>query len=230
RELGNQLEKLEAQAEVAGRYRALQEEGEQKQHALWLLKEDNAKQDQKNKFAAIEQAQTELAAATASLRAGESALESRRQAHYSAGDTVHAAQGLLFEAGAQVSRLEAEIRHVVDSRNRVQARRDQLQAQLQEWADQQSHCTEQIAQAEAELETSAGRTEEFRARAEEAQGHLPDIESRLRLAAVTRDQLRSVLARVQQDLALVAQTQRDADRQLQALELRKERLEQDLRN
>ncbi len=230
RELENQLQKLEAQAEVARRYRALQEDGEQKQHALWLLKESNARRDQQEKFLAIEQAQTELEAATASLRAGESALESRRQAHYSAGDTVHAAQGLLFEAGAQVSRLEAEIRHVVDSRNRVQARRDQLQAQLQEWADQQSHCTEQIAQAEAELETSAGRTEEFRARAEEAQGHLPNIESRLRLAAGTRDQLRSVLARVQQDLALVAQTQRDADRQLQALELRKERLEQDLRN
>ncbi len=230
RELESQLEKLEAQAEVAQRYRSLQEDGELKQHALWLLKENNARQDQQEKFLAIEQAQTELEGATASLRAGESALESRRQAHYAAGDTVHTAQGLLFEAGAQVSRLEAEIRHVVDSRNRVQARRDQLQAQLQEWADQQSHCTDQIAQAEADLETAAARTEESRASAEDAQAHLPDIESKLRLAAVSRDELRGVLARVEQDLALVAQTQRDADRQLQALELRKERLEQDLRN
>lgn len=230
RELESQLEKLEAQAEVAQRYRSLQEDGELKQHALWLLKENNARQDQQEKFLAIEQAQTELEGATASLRAGESALESRRQAHYAAGDTVHTAQGLLFEAGAQVSRLEAEIRHVVDSRNRVQARRDQLQAQLQEWADQQSHCTDQIAQAEADLETAAARTEESRASAEDAQAHLPDIESKLRLAAVSRDELRGVLARVEQDLALVAQTQRDADRQLQALELRKERLEQELRN
>ncbi|MFW7340045.1 chromosome segregation protein SMC [Pollutimonas sp. H1-120] len=230
RELTSQLEKLEGQAEVAQQYRALQEDGEQKQHALWLLKESNAREEQQAKFLAIEQAQTELEAATAGLRAGESALESRRQAHYAAGDAVHAAQGLLFEAGAQVSRLEAEIRHVVDSRNRVQARRGQLQEQLQEWADQQAHCIEQIAQAESDLEAAAARTEEARVQADDAQAKLPSIETQLRSAAASRDEMRSVLARVEQDLALVAQAQRDADRQLQTLELRKERLEQELRD
>ncbi|MGB6105249.1 MAG: AAA family ATPase, partial [Pusillimonas sp.] len=229
RELGSQLEKLESQAEVAAKYRALQQDGEQKQHALWLLKERSAQEEQKSKFAAIEQAQIELEAATASLRAGEAALESRRQAHYAAGDAVHAAQGLLFEAGAQVSRLEAEIRHVVDSRNRVQARREQLQQQMQEWADQQTHCTEQIAQAEADQESAAARTEELRGQADEAQGHLPDIESKVRSAALSRDEMRGVLARVEQELALVAQAQREADRQLQALEQRQERLDQELR-
>ncbi|QAA92776.1 chromosome segregation protein SMC [Pollutimonas thiosulfatoxidans] len=229
RELNNQLEKLEAQAQVAQQYRGLQEDGERKQHALWLLKESQAREDQQAKFLAIEQAQTELEAAVAGLRAGESALESRRQAHYAASDAVHAAQGLLFEAGAQVSRLEAEIRHVVDSRNRVQARRTQLEGQLQEWADQQTHCTEQIAQAELDLETAQARTEEARNQAEQAESALPDIETRVRNAAAARNDMRGVLARVEQELALVAQTQRDADRQLQALELRQERLELELR-
>lgn len=228
RELGSQLEKLESQAEVAQQYRSLQEEGEQKQHALWLQKESKAKEDQKAKFLEIERAQTELEAAMAGLRAGESALESRRQAHYAASDAVHAAQGLLFEAGAQVSRLEAEIRHVVDARNRLQTRRSQLQVQMQEWADQQTHCTEQIAQAQADLEEAAARTEEARARADQAQGSLPDIESRVRAAAASRDQMRIALAKVEQELALVGQAQRDADRQIQALELRQERLEQEL--
>ncbi len=229
RELGSQLEKLEGQAEVAQQYRGLQEEGEQKQHALWLLRESKAREDQQAKFLAIEQAQTELEQSIAGLRAGESALESRRQAHYAASDAVHAAQGLLFEAGAQVSRLEAEIRHVVDSRNRVQARRNQLQEQMQEWADQQTHCTEQIEQAQAELEAAAARTEESRAAVEDAQAHLPDIETRVRMASASRDEMRGVLAKVEQELALAAQVQRDADRQLQALELRQERLEQELR-
>lgn len=230
RELGSQLEKLETQAEVAKRYRELQADGELKQHALWLMKESNAKEDQRAKFVAIEQAQTELEASMAGLRAGESTLESRRQAHYAASDAVHAAQGQLYEAGAQVSRLEAEIRHVVDSRNRVQARRAQLQEQLQEWADQQAHCAEQIAQAEADLEAAAARTEESRARAEQAQMQLPDVESRVRGAATARDEMRSALAALEQQLALVAQAQRDADRQLQALENRQERLEQELRD
>lgn len=229
RELGSQLEKLESQAEVAQQYRSLQQEGEQKQHALWLQKETKAKEDQKARFVAIEQAQTELEAAMAGLRAGESALESRRQAHYAASDAVHAAQGQLYEAGAQVSRLEAEIRHVVDARNRLQSRRAQLQVQVQEWADQQTHCAEQIAQAEADLEEAAARTEEARARAEQAQGNLPDIESQVRAAAASRDQMRSALAKVEQELALVAQAQRDADRQVQSLEMRQERLEHELR-
>ncbi|NGM87370.1 chromosome segregation protein SMC [Parapusillimonas sp. SGNA-6] len=230
RELSSQLDKLESQARVAQQYRDLQLEGEEKQHALWLLKESKAKEDQKAKFLAIEQAHTELEAATASLRASELALESRRQAHYAAGDAVHAAQGLLFEAGAQVSRLEAEIRHVVDSRNRLQSRRSQLEGQLQEWADQQTHCTEQIGQAEADLEAAIARTEEGRAQVEEAQARLPDVEIRVRSAAASREGLRSTLARVEQELALVAQAQRDADRQLQALELRRERLDEELRN
>ncbi|KAG1433210.1 hypothetical protein G6F57_022328 [Rhizopus arrhizus] len=41
--------------------------------------------------------------------------------------------------------------------------------------------------------------------------------------------MRAALARVEQNLALVAQTQRDADRQMQVLEQRRERLQQELR-
>ncbi|RIY39207.1 chromosome segregation protein SMC [Neopusillimonas maritima] len=229
-ELTGQLDKLEAQAEVAARYRSLQEEGEQKQHALWWLKETNARQEQQAKFLAIEQAQTELESAIAGLRAGESALESRRQAHYAAADAVHAAQGQLFEAGAQVSRLEAEIRHVVDSRNRVQARRGQLQQQIQEWTDQKNHCIEQLAQSEDELQAALARIDETRGLAEEAAGALPDIDVRVRAAGSSRDELRGVLARVEQNLALVAQAQRDADRQLSTLDQRRERLEQEMRD
>src|SRR3546814_3575453 len=41
--------------------------------------------------------------------------------------------------------------------------------------------------------------------------------------------MRGVLARVEQELALVAQSQRESDRQLQSLEQRQERLDQELR-
>ncbi|MDQ2139651.1 chromosome segregation protein SMC [Alcaligenaceae bacterium A4P071] len=229
RELGAQLEKLEAQAEVARQYRDLQGDGERKQHALWFLKEVAAREERERKAREIDQAQTELEGAIAGLRAGEAAVESRRQAHYAASDALHAAQGGLYEANAQVSRLEAEIRHVVESRNRVQMRRDQLQAQIAEWTSQREHCAEQIAQAEEDLATGAARTEEARARAEDAQAALPAVETKVRDAAVARDAMRAGLARVEQNLALAAQTQRDADRQLQVLEQRRERLQQELR-
>ncbi len=228
RELDSQLERLDAQAEVAQRYRALQAEGEQKQHLLWFLKEINARQDQQARFLAIEQAQTELESAIAELRASEAALETQRQAHYDAGDAVHAAQGLLFEAGAQVSRLEAEIRHVVDTRNRAQARQAQLQQQRHEWIEQLEHSSQEIEQAHIDLDMAAAASEEARAKVEHAQERLPDLENAVRHDASGRDEIRRVLARLEQDLALVAQTQRDADRQVQNLDMRHERLSREL--
>ncbi len=229
RELTAQLEKLESQAEVAREYRTLQAEGESKQNALWFLKEAAAHQERDRTQQDIERAHTELEASMAGLRASEAALESRRQAHYAAGDAVHAAQGQLYEANAKVSSLEAEIRHVVESRNRVLTRRTQLETQMAEWATQQEHCQAQIQEGEEELMTSAARAEEARELAQAAQEGLPDIEARVRQAAAEREELRANLARVEQSLALVAQTQRDSDRQLQALELRRERLALELK-
>ena len=228
RELTSQLEKLESQAEVAREYRALQAEGEGKQNALWFLKEAAAHEERARTQQDIERAQTALEASMASLRASEAALEARRQAHYAAGDAVHAAQGLLYESNAKVSSLEAEIRHVVESRNRVQTRRAQLQAQMTEWDAQKEHCFAQIQEGQEELTTSASRAEQARELALAAQEGLPDIEARVRHAAAQREEMRTSLARFEQSLALVAQTQRDSDRQLQTLELRRERLQQEL--
>ena len=229
RELETQLDKLESQAEVAQRYRELQADGEKKQHALWLQKESAARDDRKRKEVEIEKAQAELEGAIASLRAGEAELEERRQAHYAASDAVHAAQGQLYEANARVSSLEAEIRHVVDARNRYQSRKGQLDEQIAEWDAQREHCLEQIAIGEEEIAAGAARAEEARIAAEEAQAGLPDIDARVREAAAQRDSMRSATARVEQDLALVAQAQRDADRQMQMLDQRRERLDQELR-
>lgn len=229
RELDTQLEKLEAQAEVARHYRALQEEGERKQTFLWYVREQAARDEQRARAHETEQAQNELEAAIAALRAGETDLESRRQAHYAASDAVHAAQGRMYEANAQVSTLEAEIRHVVDSRNRLQARQAQLQAQMEEWQAQREHCEGQIAATEEELETGAALTEEAQIAAVQAQDELPEIERQVRDAASRRDGLRAELSKLEQQLALSAQAQRDADRQLQDLAVRRERLEQESR-
>ena len=227
RELNSQLEKLEAQAEVATRYRELQADGEKA--AFAVVPEGNRRARRtRPQGQEMLQAQNELEAAIAGLRAGEAELESRRQAHYAASDAVHSAQGQLYEANAQVSRLEAEIRHVVDSRNRLQARREQLQQQIAEWNTQREHCTEQIAQAEDDLATGAARTEERAPPPRTPRRRCPTSSSACAKPPAA-DEMRAALARVEQNLALVAQSQRDADRQMQALEQRRERLQQELR-
>ncbi len=225
RELSGQLEKLESQAEVAGTYRGLQEEGELKQQALWLLREESALASRQDLAVQIEQAQARFEEAVARLRALEADLEARRAGHFEANDAVHQAQGRVFEAGALVSRLEAEIRHVVEARNRLQARRTQLQAQMQEWGDQQGHCQGAIEEVRAQIEEAAARAETLAAQAEESQASLPRLDAQLRETAERRDALRGTLSRIEQDLALAAQAQRDADGQWRALEDRRLRLE-----
>jgi chromosome segregation protein len=64
----------------------------------------------------------ELESRMADLRRVEADLETIRQAHYAAGDQVNQAQGKLYEASAEVGRLEAEIRFVVEGRQRVEQR------------------------------------------------------------------------------------------------------------
>lgn len=226
-ELEKQLTKLEAQAEVATHYRHLQEEGEKKQLALWLNREENALQDQQRKNAEIEAAQTELEGAMAELRAIESEVEKHRQAHYAASDLVHKAQTNYYEANTQVSRLEAEIRHVVDARQRLNMRRAQLTSKIQEWQEQFEHCEEQIVHIEEELAIGVERLEDAKLQEEEYRGQLPDLEDKVKNASKQREQIRQVLSGIEQNLALLGQQQQDINRQLQTLEMRKERLEKE---
>src|SRR5690606_24533414 len=95
RELDTQLEKLESQARVAADYRALQDEGELKQHALWLLREQAARESRQSLAVETEQAQAQLESAVAGLRSLEADLETRRAAHFEASERVHQAQGQL---------------------------------------------------------------------------------------------------------------------------------------
>lgn len=223
-ELEKQLSRLQAQAEVATRYRALQAEGEKKQFALWLNREENALHEQQRKTVEMQAAQTELEGSMASLRAIESEVENRRQAHYQASDAVHKAQTHYYEANTQVSRLDAEIRHVVDARQRLGTRRAQLNTKIQEWQEQFEHCETQIEQINEELAMSAERLEDAKLNEEELRGQLPDLESQVKQASLEREKMRATLAGIEQNLALVGQQQQDAHRQLQSLEMRKERL------
>ncbi len=225
RELNSQLDKLEQQAQVASHYRDLQQEGQLKQHALWLLREQAAHEEQSRLTQKTEQAEQALEQATASLRQAEAELESRRQAHYAASDSVHQAQGHLYEANAKVSSLEAEIRHIIDARQRIESRQAQLGEQTEQWQAQVEHCNEQLAIEHQALENQAEQLEQARLAAQQAQADLPDIEQRVRQAAATREQHRSALAKLEQELALVAQRRGDAERQLQAMAQRRERLQ-----
>ncbi|WP_432784608.1 Chromosome partition protein Smc [Oligella sp. MSHR50489EDL] len=226
-ELANQLRRLEAQAEVATRYRSLQAEGEQKQFAFWFLKEQSAIKEQAAKKAQREKAQSDLEEALASFRQIERELEYRRQAHYQAGDALHKAQTALYESNAQVTSLEAEIRHASESCQRLQSNKSRLQQQIEEWDAQFEHCAMQLEEVDRQLEEAIIHYEESQARLEQIQQELPEIEEKAAQFDRDREQLRLELSRLEQKQALLQQQKADTERQLSQLSSRRERLQQE---
>ncbi|MFZ9334771.1 MAG: chromosome segregation protein SMC [Burkholderiaceae bacterium] len=224
RELNSNLEKLERQAEVAQRYHALQADATLKQHQLWFLKRADSETEQQRLQADAEKARNDLESRTADLRRTESELETVRQAHYAAGDAVNQAQGKLYEASAEVGKLEAEIRFVVEGRQRVEQRLAQLQEQAVQWAARRDDALAQGQTLEAQALDAAEQAAALGAQLEEQTGALPEMEEALRQAQSRSDSQRGAVAQVQQQIQVLAADQRNIEEQSRQLALRRERL------
>lgn len=224
RELNNNLEKLEKQAEVASQYRHLQEQGTLKLHQLWFLKHRDAASEQDRIQREVAEATNALESRMADLRHAEAELEAVRQGHYEASDELHAAQGALAEAALEVSRLEERIRYVVEGRQRLETRLAEIQSQNQQWAQRRDDAqielegiAEQIAQAEEQSGILA-------AQAEEEAMNLPAMEDAVRASAQTANAQRGKAGEVQQQIQLLAAESRNIDDQSRQLNNRRDRL------
>lgn len=224
RELNSNLDKLEKQAEVAQQYNALQADVTLKQHQLWYLKRAESETDQVRIKGDADKAVNDLEGRVADLRRVESDLETIRQAHYAAGDQVNQAQGLLYEASAEVGRLEAEIRFVVEGRARVEQRIAQLKEQSGQWAARRDEAlaeTETLAAQGVEAEEKAAI---LAAQVEEHDLQLPGLEDALNQAQAKATEQRAGVAQVQQQIQVLAADQRNIEEQSRQLNQRRERL------
>jgi chromosome segregation protein len=227
RELTGNLEKLEKQAEIAQKYNQLQADVTLKQQQLWFLKRAESEADQVKVKADAMQATTALESRVADLRHIESELETIRQAHYSAGDQVNVSQGHLYEASAEVGRLEAEIRFVVEGRQRVEQRLLTLKEQTVHWATRKGDA---LIESETLASQSAEADEKdtlIAAQVEEHNGRLPELEDAFRIAQRIANEQRSTVSQVQQQIQVLAADQRNIEDQSRQLNVRHERLTAD---
>jgi chromosome segregation protein len=227
RELNGNLEKLEAQAIVANKFRTLQAEQEEKQKLLWLLRKKEASAEQDKFVREIEQFQLELEQSTAQLRHIELELEQMRQTHYSVGDKLHQAQGNLYQTNAEIGSLEAQIRFVIDSRARLQTQLNTLKAQRDQWQRQAHEQQNELAEAEIEIEELAACSEEAKQTAEQHDQQLPHIEEIWRAGQQKTAEGRARIMQMQQKIELESAQQRNASTVINGLVLRRERLQQE---
>ncbi|WP_310615287.1 chromosome segregation protein SMC [Limnohabitans sp.] len=227
RELNANLEKLEKQAEVAQRYHALNADVTLKQHQLWFLRRAEAEADQVGIKTQADKAVNDLESRIADLRHIEADLETVRQAHYAAGDQVNQAQGSLYEASAEVGRLEAEIRFVVEGRQRAEARLIQIKEQTAHWAAQSEQAQQEIENLASMAMDGEEKAVMLAAQVEEQAMQLPDLEDALRVAQQRSNEQRGSVVQVQQQIQVLAADQRNIEEQSRNLNARQERLSAD---
>ncbi len=223
-ELDKQLEHLHDQAEVAKRYHELQAQLQTTQSLLWLLKKQEAAASRNRHNRELERLGIEIEAQTAGLREAEKRLEDMRSQHYHLSDETHAAQGALYEANAEVARIEQQITHVRESRQRVEQQLTALRSQLEtnqsqlataqlglaEWNEGKARAQQQAAAAEASVATETEK--------------LPVAEEAYRATHNRRDELQQGLSQTEQGLQVEQTKLAHAQRVIEQLAQREARL------
>jgi len=226
-ELGAQMERLEAQAAVARQYRDFNADLARKQQLLWLLRRNDAQVERERLQRELERATNDLEGQNAALRETEARLEEARESHFAGSDGLHNAQSNLFAANAEVARLEAEIRHRRESQREFETRLTQLADDRAHWQEQ----AEKLLADDARWRDSLGLADE---RVEEGEMRLEAQRERLPLAeeahASSQDEVnrqRAGMALVEQRLHVEQANRSHAQRSLQIIAGRRDRLAQE---
>lgn len=228
-ELGQQLEKLTSQAEVAQRYLDLNAKKEHTEQQLTLVRLLDAEREQARWFREGQQSAINFEAAVAGLRALESQLETLREEHFTASDALHHEQGKLYEANARLARLEQQLTHLRESRERLARQIDQDKRELAN--NEQQRQGAQGEQSSFALESQ--RIQDLLLNTEEAlliqQTQLPELEQQHRDEQQRHQQLQQRVFESQRQVERLQTTIVHQTNQLQSLQQRETRLREELR-
>ncbi|MDO6385447.1 chromosome segregation protein SMC [Uliginosibacterium sp. 31-12] len=224
-ELGQQIDRLEVQAEVARRYKELTSQLAQKQVLLWRYKHTTAQVEQFRLAETIAQAQSSIEEAQHKLVETETRITLAREAHVVTSEAVSSAQAELFAITAEVSRIEAELKNLRDTHTRLSQRGSQLLQDESLWRSRQ-----QQAQTQQEVLTEQGvlaqeRLELALLQVAEAEERLPEAEEGWREALAAQDAVRRDLSLIEQQLRVEETRRLASQRALESLAQRRARME-----
>jgi chromosome segregation protein len=226
-ELSAQMEKLDAQAEVARQYHLCNAELTQKQQFLWLTRKNEAQSGQRKLALEVARADAELEAAIAALRETESALLFAREAHFAASDGVHQAQSALYAVNAEVARLEAEIRHRQEIERQLAARLARLTDEEAHWRERTENLVADDARWKELRALADARLQAAGVRQAHGEQNLQQARAEQEAARAEVDRLHREAARVAQELQVEITHRTHAERNLQGLRQRQELLQQE---
>jgi chromosome segregation protein len=224
-ELAGQMERLEGQAVVARQYHDLNGSLTRKQQLLWLLKRNEAEAERQRVMRDIEQATNNLEEQMAALRETEARLEEAREAHFASSDGVHQAQGGFYNASAEVTRLETEIRLHREQQRQLESRLIQLEGEETHWREQAEQGEEEANRWQELALLAEERVEQGEMKLEGRRERMPLAEEANAGALEEVTAQRGRIAQAEQQFQVEQTHRAHAERSLQSITQRRERLE-----
>src|SRR6185436_4662965 len=194
------------------------------------LRRKDAAADREKHARDIAAVSNEVEAGTTQLREVESRVETARVAHYGAGDGLNAAQAAVYAANAEVARHESELRHVEESRSRLESQHTERRAQLGSWREQRSQLTQALHMWAARSGGARQRVADAQASLATESARLPEAEHAYRSGQEQLNDCRSRLQQAESRLLLGQQSISHLEGSLQSLAQRRERLEAELKS
>jgi chromosome segregation protein len=119
-EVDKQLEHLNRQARAAERWKALKEEQTRKEAELRALEYRGLKSQHDDEGVELSAAETGIEKQLAEQRQIEAQLESVRERHSGASEHMNAVQAEVYKVGAEIARVEQQVRHNRENADRLQ--------------------------------------------------------------------------------------------------------------
>jgi chromosome segregation protein len=227
-ELGNQLTRLDSQAQVATQYRELEARLASSQHLLWYAKQQEAVRARDKCVTEMASLGIALEAVQAEIRAVEARLEALRTDHYAAGDELHEKQGAFYAANAEVTRLEQQLSFARESETRIAQQVAQLDEALGALAGQDAALADERTAADGSLTEALAAKERAGSDEAAAKAALPELDAAVEASEAALASHQERIAQTEQALR-VAETRREsATETLSQLAERRTRLDQEL--
>lgn len=224
-ELESRIEQLTAQAEVAAEYHRLKDAIVEKQNLLALQRRIDAAREAEQARREIDVAQNLLESRLAALRGLEAEIEALREAHYASSDNLHQAQAELYDANAAVARLEQQLLHLRQTRERLNQQAADLRMEISRIDKEQQDASAALADWVLRQEEALILGEESALILAEESERLPELEAVQVAADEAYERLRDQQAGSRRTAELANQQLQHHQRTLAALLSRQARLE-----
>lgn len=224
RELTSQIERLESQAEVARKYKDFESEKTSKQHLLWAIRLKDGL-EQKDRFSAKRrEAEAELERLQSDSISTQTELLAIREKQIQNQQALESSQSAWIEANRNVSRLEADIRVMAESKSRLINRLKELELEEKVWADRLIMAKERSDAGQEEVLIAKESTEEFLIAFEEAQLALEPVQQMLFIAKEEVDKRRTRVLDIQREISQATAQRDSASRTKDNLKLKIDRI------